>query len=97
MTDGANTLYSDAPYHWTELSGERANTLTAELCTAIKEPPRKIEIVTIAFEVTNEDIKDILRECASSPAKFFDAPTPEDLEQAFQNIAQSLTPLRLTR
>lgn len=95
MTDGANTLYPYYPYHATEISGAQANTLTSTLCTNVKTSG--IEIFTVTFEVADEDIKDIMRTCASAPNQFFDAPTPEALAEAFRNIAKGFTPLRLTQ
>jgi Flp pilus assembly protein TadG len=95
MTDGANTLYPTYPYHETEISGVQADALMDQICTNVKS--NGIEIYTVAFEVAEEDTKDRLRACASSLTKFFDAPTPEALGDAFKNIAKGFTPLRLAR
>lgn len=94
MTDGRNTLVPHYPYHHTDLEDPRANTLTAVLCTNIKA--KGIEIIAVAFEVDDEDTKDMLRTCASSPTKFYDAPTEQALQTSFKNIAKGFTPLRIT-
>lgn len=94
MTDGQNTLAPSYPYHYTDLESEIANNLTAELCTNIKATG--IEVITVAFEVDDDDTKDLLRPCASNPTKFYDAPTEEALERSFKNIAKGFTPLRIT-
>jgi hypothetical protein len=39
----------------------------------------------------------MIRECASSPANYFDASDPTKLMQAFEEIAMALSNLRLTR
>lgn len=94
MTDGMNTRSPNYPDHW---GGDTAlaNTLTAELCTNAKADG--IKIFTIAFEVTDSAIKNILQACASDPGKYFDATNSAELANAFKNIGSSLTALRLSR
>ena len=94
MTDGMNTRSPNYPDNW---GGDTAlaNTLTAELCANIKADG--INIFTIAFEVTDNTIKNILRKCASNPSQFFDAGNAGHLAAAFKKIGASLASLRLTR
>lgn len=94
MTDGANTLSPTYPHH-NGSDAVAANTLTAQLCANIKA--KDIEIFTIAFEVTDDAIKDVLTGCATAPGNFFDAATAAELEQAFHDIAKDFTPLRLSK
>ncbi len=94
MTDGANTKSSTYPYH-TGSDVALANQLTAELCTNIKA--QKISIYTIAFEVTDSTIKNLLQQCATNTGMYFDAGSSSALTKAFDSIAGQLTQLRLTK
>ena len=93
MTDGANTKSPTYPSH-DGLDGEVSDSLTSELCTNIKATG--IELYTVAFEVSDDDTKTLLRSCASSTKNFFDAESSESLRMAFVNIAKDVTPLRLS-
>jgi Flp pilus assembly protein TadG len=94
MTDGANTLSADAPYHWgTDVA--KANVKTAELCAGIKAD--KITVYTVAFMVTDTTAKDLLADCASDPSKVFTADNAAQLAKAFSEIGNSLTAMRLTK
>jgi len=94
MTDGFNTLSPTYPQHD---GGDRtqANTLTSELCANIKA--KDVTIYTVAFEVADNAIKDILQGCATGPSRFFDASDAEELTAAFRNIARDFSPLRIAR
>ncbi|MGQ0674005.1 MAG: hypothetical protein ACT4N2_14165 [Hyphomicrobium sp.] len=101
MTDGVNTkspVYPSVdpvnPSH-TGSDSTQANTLTADICTNIKASG--ITLYTVAFDVTDLTIKDILRSCASDEGKFFDAPEPAQLQSAFADIGADLSPLRIAR
>lgn len=94
MTDGANTRAPDYPTH-DNPSAPLANSLTSEICTNVKA--QKIVVYTIAFEVTNTTIKDILRDCASGPANYFDAKGGKALTAAFDSIAASLRNISLSK
>jgi Mg-chelatase subunit ChlD len=96
MTDGANTR---SPNYITKNHAGSdvalANARTAELCTNIKAAG--IKIYTVAFDVDEEDVKDMLRACASSDRQFYDAEDATELETAFANIGANLSPLRIAR
>ncbi len=94
MTDGHNTRSPNYPNHWGS-DTTQANTLTAELCTNAKA--EGVEIFTVAFEVTDTVIKDILRACATAPSNFFDADDAAELEMAFGAIARDMTALHLAK
>lgn len=96
MTDGANTRSPNyvADNH-TNNDVALANQRTAELCTNIKG--KGIKIYTVAFEVMDPTIKDILRDCATAPSNFFDAEDSGELQTAFENIGANLSPLRIAR
>ena len=96
MTDGANTRSPN--YLGNNHAGNDvalANSRTAELCTNIKNTG--IKIYTVAFDVTDNSLKDMLRDCATSPTQFYDAEDAIELETAFANIGASLSPLRIAR
>jgi hypothetical protein len=96
MTDGANTvsLTSQGPLH-NGSSRAAADTLTKQLCTNIKAD--EVEVYTVAFEISDTATKDMIRNCASNPANYFDASDPAELLKAFENIAMALSNLRLSR
>jgi hypothetical protein len=96
MTDGANTRSPDYVAN-NHSSGDvaLANERTAELCSNIKN--KGIKIYTVAFDVGDAAIKEILRTCATSPSHFFDADDATELETAFTDIGASLSPLRIAR
>jgi Flp pilus assembly protein TadG len=94
MTDGFNTLSPNYPEH-NDNDRHEANDLTSELCTNIKA--QNIELFTVAFEVSNNSMKHILRDCATTRGHFYDADSADQLSQAFQTIAASFTPLRIAK
>ena len=96
MTDGTNTvsLTSTGPLH-NGSSRSAADTLTKQLCANIKADG--IEVYTVAFEITDVATKDMIRQCASSPANYFDASDPTKLLTAFEEIAMALSNLRLSK
>lgn len=94
MTDGANTMSPTYPTH-DGGDASLSNNLTAELCTNVKA--KGIEIFTIAFDVTDTTIKDILRTCASGGDKYYDAASEAALLTAFQSVAKDMMPLHISR
>ncbi|MEO1014607.1 MAG: pilus assembly protein [Pseudomonadota bacterium] len=108
MTDGANTVSPDpndpadvmhnygGSIGW-QVSGATAyaNTLTTELCENIKNDD--VSLYTIAFEVTDTTIRDILESCANSPADYYDAQNSNELIAAFDSIGERLRDLSLRR
>jgi len=94
MTDGANTRSPSYPHHSGYDVG-LANQLTGEMCDEIKS--KKIFIHAIAFEVTDNAIRNLLRDCASDPSDFYDASDSAELAEAFNSIGDDLKRLALTR
>lgn len=111
MTDGSNTTHLngsshtgfDGIYHWPtgdqphQIAADKlaADTLTAELCVAIKSA--NIKIVTVAFQVTDPTTKAMLRTCASSNQDYYDAVTAEELKTAFKDIGSGAADVRLVK
>ena len=56
-----------------------------------------IFIYTITFLLTDEATKTIYRNCASDPDKYFDSGNNAALQTAFENIAEQLINLRVTK
>ena len=94
MTDGENTRAPDYPTH-NNLSEVLANDLTKELCVNIKK--QEIVVYTIAFDVSDPDIKDILENCATTTSHYFDAADSAELIDAFASIAGSLRNISLSK
>ena len=106
MTDGSNTssLSGEKPdfgglYHWgrgDEAENQKiADALTQEHCRDIKA--QEIEIITVAFEVTDSSTIDLLRNCASSSKDFYNATNSSALKKAFKNIGSGFSQARLSR
>ena len=77
---------------------DRVTDHTETLCQNVKND--NIEVFTIAFEVNDNDTKNMLSDCANSTANYFDAGNAQQLEDAFLDIADSITEsaeARLTR
>ncbi|HHI81943.1 MAG TPA: VWA domain-containing protein, partial [Rhizobiales bacterium] len=96
MTDGANTK--------SKKTGEKeheghdvaaANSVTRQVCQNIAA--KKIRIYTIAFQVTDLTIKKLLQTCAANGGYYVSAASNSALKQAFEDIAESLIKLRLTK
>jgi Flp pilus assembly protein TadG len=79
------------------------NSYTSTICQNIKAnkdddaSDKDILLYTIVFGNPGQTISDIMRQCASEPSKYFNSPTAEDLQGAFESIALGLSKLRLAR
>ncbi len=68
---------------------------TAALCENIKETG--ILVYTITFQLADGPIKDLMSDCATSAAHYFDSPDNATLQQHFKTIGKQLSNLRLSR
>ena len=96
MTDGMNTRspnYGAGDHE--AYDSAASDQLTAEVCQNIRNDG--IEIFTIAFQVTDNNIKQILRDCATPGGAFFDAIDYSRLLAAFGNIGTGLGVARLAK
>jgi hypothetical protein len=94
MTDGANTSSALPPEH----SGTDVNASNEKLmriCTAAKA--KGVTLYTIAFQVTDATIQNVLSQCATGTPFYYNAQTNSDLVSAFTSIGQQLTNLRLVQ
>lgn len=89
LTDGANE-----PTPGTGVGAAQANSILSATCTRMKNAG--IIVYTIGFRVPTA-AKPLLRNCASSPAEFYDAPSNQTLQAAFQAIARNINDVRLRR
>ena len=94
MTDGANTRSPTYPRHG-GYDVSLANNLTREICDEIKA--KRIFLHTIAFEVSDYAIQNLLRDCASDPSNFYDASDAAELAEAFNSIGDDLKRLALVK
>ncbi len=96
MTDGINSLSlsGTGPLH-NGTSRTAADAVTLTLCNNIKADG--IELYTVALEVTDSATLAMLRSCASSPDRFFNAESASKLLESFQAIAVSVSNLRLSK
>jgi len=93
MTDGANTRSVDGAQH-TGRNRAAADNLTRDLCERVKGSD--ITVYTIAYEVRDNNTRNLLRNCASTANNFFNAQNANDLDEAFTNISSTLNELRIT-
>lgn len=106
MTDGANTrsvkrVTGDAAKEheageiWKHSASNEtaANTVTADLCENIKND--QITVFTIAFDVTNNTLKNLLSNCAGNGGAYYDAGNNAELVATFNQIAEELKNLRI--
>jgi Flp pilus assembly protein TadG len=85
MTDGENN-----PRDGTSTS--TTNDRLSAACTAMKD--NNIIVYTIQYREDDEDLKTLMRNCATSPDHYFYAET-DDLSTVFNEIANQLSNLRL--
>lgn len=71
------------------------NRRVSALCQVIKS--QGILVYTVTFNVSNGNVQDRFRSCASRPENYFNSPTQADLRSAFRQIGSQLATLRLTR
>lgn len=74
----------------------KSNQRTAQACANAKTDDG-ILIYSIAFKLSNQTTVDMMRNCATRPDMFFASDSNQDLRDAFQEIAQSISKLRLTQ
>ena len=98
MTDGVNTMSSTySAYGRSNEHDVDANDLDdglAAVCENVKAAGILVYAVTFDDGV-DEDTKDLYRECANSIANYHDAPTQDDLEDVFEQIARELSKLHI--
>ena len=71
------------------------NTRMLAVCNAMKT--EGILIFAITFQLNNSATQDLYRNCATSPAHYFDSPSNDELQDVFHEIGNELTNLRLAQ
>jgi Flp pilus assembly protein TadG len=75
------------------LAEAEVNTRLTTICEAMKA--EGITIFSVMFAVTDASIETTYRDCASQPDYFFNSPTGDELESAFEQIGRRLASLRV--
>lgn len=68
---------------------------TTTLCNNIKA--EGIILYTVTFQLADGPIKNLMRDCATSTAMYFDSPSNSELTNVFQQIAVGLSELRISQ
>lgn len=96
MTDGQNTIgnyysaYGSDRDH--DISSYDLNEKFEDVCENMKNEGIIIYTVTFTGSI-NETTKDYYRQCATDTTKYYDAPSQEDLIEAFEAISRELSNL----
>lgn len=98
-----NSAYTALGYYWQNRWTSSSNTYStpasyldgrlAQVCTNMKAAG--IVIYTVPVEVTDSGVKTLLSNCASSSDKYIDVSSSSQLQTAFDNIAGSISSLRI--
>ena len=73
---------------------EALDNKLSETCEAAKA--KDITVYTITFELDDRETQDIMRDCATTAGNYFDVASARELSPVFEQIASSLSNLRLT-
>lgn len=76
-----------------DLAEAEINSRLSAICEAMKT--EGIIIFSVMFAVTDPGIETTYRDCATQPEYFFNSPTGDELEIAFEQIGRRLASLRL--
>lgn len=110
MTDGENTMYStaDGAYGYTgdnhvgmsapytdAKAAARLNVKLGDICTNMKQ--QGVIIYTVVFDLNSATVDTMMRNCATQPDYYFNAPDAATLRQAFRTIGDSLANLRISK
>jgi len=79
--------------YWTGV--KKQNSLLQEACNNVKA--EDIVVYSFAYNVKSATQQGLIRKCASDPEKYFDPPSNEALVQNFQQIADELRRLHLSK
>ena len=71
------------------------NSRLSTICDSMKD--EGIQIFSVMFAVTDPTIETTYRNCASKPEYFFNSPTGEELDTAFEEIGRRLASLRIAQ
>ena len=101
MTDGEfNTAYkyNKNKKKYDELKGNaktKSEKRAKKLCTNMKK--KNIQIYSIAFQLYSASGKALMQECATNSSNYYDATDGDALRNAFRNIAEDISKLRISQ
>jgi Mg-chelatase subunit ChlD len=99
MTDGNNVTASSffpfSAYDVGTVGTFQLNGRLLEVCEAMRE--EGILVYTITFGFLSQSTVSLMRDCAGGEARFFNSPSPSDLQSSFQSIGAELSNLRVSR
>ncbi|MBB4287079.1 Flp pilus assembly protein TadG [Roseospira goensis] len=96
---GIGWLSSSNPLIGTNSKSTANDIIDARMALACEDiKAQGIIVYTVTFSSSiNQATKDLYRDCASDPAKWFDSPSQEDLKASFRAIAIELSRLRVSQ
>ena len=95
MSDGANTVSPNNSGWHNRSDVSQANGYVEDICDEAKDAG--IEVYTVAFDLDDEDTKDMLKDCATDESYYYDAEDADDLQAAFNSIGRELSELAIAR
>ena len=95
MSDGANTKSPNSQGLHNQGDTSAANATTLEVCAEAKS--LGMFIYTIEFEISDAATKTMLETCSSGADYYFDAANTARLQQAFDDIGESLRELAISQ
>ncbi len=100
MTDGDNNngeIYNAyGPYNTLKVTDSMLDSKLAQTCTNMKKDGITVYTVTFTSGI-NQATKNFFKNCASSPDKWYDAPSQANLTDAFEQIARELSNIHLSQ
>jgi Flp pilus assembly protein TadG len=94
MTDGENTRAKNGIMHNQAGQNDKADQTTRDLCRSMKDD--RVTVYTIAYEVNDSATRDLLKGCASADANYYNAQNAAQFKKAFEDIANTLTDVRIS-
>jgi hypothetical protein len=77
------------------------DTRTDKACDVVKtatgDPENPIIVYTITFGSLDNTAKTLMRDCASDPEKYYHAPDGDTIQTVFENIAQEINKVYLSK
>jgi hypothetical protein len=95
MSDGANTVSPNNSGWHNKSDVKKANGYVEDICDEAKDAG--IEVYTIAFDLDDEDTKEMLKDCATDDSYYYDADDAAELQAAFNSIGRDLSELAIAR
>jgi Flp pilus assembly protein TadG len=100
MTDGDNFInehYSAyGPYNTHNVNVNSLNTRLEQTCTRLKNQGVKIYTITFTSGISNTT-RGFYRRCATDEGKYYNAPTQDDLLDAFERISLELSNIHISQ